>query len=106
VEGFCIAVHEAMQASLPVIASAVGQIPYTLEHGRSGWLLSPGDVSALANALEEALSHPENLAAMGKAARARVMPLYSADAFMCAGASILERLHARAVPINTFRTNL
>jgi len=52
------------------------------------------------------LSHPENLAAMGKAARARVMPLYSADAFMCAGASILERLHARAVPINTFRTNL
>jgi len=97
VEGFCIAVHEAMQASLPVIASAVGQIPYTLEHGRSGWLLPPGDVSALANALAEALGHPDRLAAMGQAARERVMPLYSAEAFRRAGESILERLRARGV---------
>jgi len=95
VEGFCIAVHEAMQASLPVIASAVGQIPHTLEHGRSGWLLPPGDVNALADALAEALSHPERLAAMGRAARERVMPLYSAEAFRRAGESILERLRAR-----------
>jgi len=43
------------------------------------------------------LSHPENLAAMGKAARARVMPLYSAEAFRRAGESILERLRARGV---------
>lgn len=97
VEGFCIAVHEAMQASLPVIASAVGQIPYSLEHKRSGWLLPPGDVEALANALAEALSHPERLAAMGQAARARVLPLYSADTFKRAGESILERLRARGV---------
>ena len=94
VEGFCIAVHEAMQASLPVIASAVGQIPYTLEHGRSGWLLPPGDVNALADALAEALGHPERLAAMGQAARERVMPLYSAEAFRKAGESILQRLRA------------
>jgi len=84
----------------------VGQIPYTLEHGRSGWLLPPGDVNALANALAEALDHPERLATMGRAARERVVPLYNADAFKCAGESILERLRARGVPVKTFRTNL
>lgn len=97
VEGFCIAMHEAMQASLPVIATTVGQMPYTLEAGRSGWLVPPGDVNALADALADALSHPERLAAMGQAARARVLPLYSAEAFRKAGESILERLQARGV---------
>ncbi|GAB1233428.1 glycosyltransferase [Ferrigenium sp. UT4] len=97
VEGFCIAVHEAMQAGLPVVASAVGQIPYTLEHGVSGWLLPPGDVNALADTLAEVLSHPERLAVMGQAARDRVLPLYSEEAFRRAGESILERLRARGV---------
>jgi len=96
-EGFCIAMHEAMQAGLPVIASTVGQMPYTLEAGCSGWLVPPGDVNALADALADALSHPERLAAMGQAARARVLPLYSAEAFRKAGESILERLQARGV---------
>jgi len=59
--------------------------------------LSPGDVSALANALAEALDHPERLATMGRAARERVMPLYSAEAFHRAGESILERLRERGV---------
>jgi glycosyltransferase involved in cell wall biosynthesis len=96
-EGFCIAMHEAMQAGLPVIASTVGQMPYTLEAGRSGWLVPPGDASALADALADALSHPERLATMGQAARARVLPLYSAEAFRQAGESILARLRERGV---------
>lgn len=97
VEGFCIAMHEAMQAGLPVIASTVGQMPYTLEAGRSGWLVPPGEASALADALADALSHPERLAAMDQAARARVLPLYSAEAFRKAGESILARLRERGV---------
>lgn len=96
-EGLCIGMHEAMQAGLPVIASTVGQMPYTLEAGHSGWLIPPGDASALADALADALSHPERLAAMGQAARARVLPRYSAEAFRKAGESILERLQARGV---------
>jgi glycosyltransferase involved in cell wall biosynthesis len=96
-EGFCIAVHEAMQASLPVIASAVGQIPYTLEDGLSGWLVPPLDAEALADALAEALSNPAQVAAMGQVARARVLPLYSKEAFRQAGESILYRLHERGV---------
>ncbi|MCX7190326.1 MAG: glycosyltransferase family 4 protein [Methylotenera sp.] len=97
VEGFCIAVHEAMQAGLPIIASSVGQIPYTVEEGRSGWLVPPLNVIALADALAEALTHPERLAAMGQAARARVFPRYSAEAFRQAGESILARLHSLGI---------
>ena len=96
-EGFCIAVHEAMQAGLPIIATTVGQIPYTVEAGKSGWLVPPLDVSALADALADALSHPERLADMGQAARARVSPRYSAEAFRQAGESILNRLHSNGV---------
>jgi glycosyltransferase involved in cell wall biosynthesis len=88
--------HEAMQAGLPVIASTVGQMPYTVDAG-SGWLVPPDDVNALADALADALSHPEKLAAMGQAAKARVFPRYSAEAFKNAGESILDRLRLRGV---------
>jgi glycosyltransferase involved in cell wall biosynthesis len=96
-EGFGIALHEAMQAGLPVIATSVGQIPYSVEAGRSGWLLPPCDVTALADALADALSHPEKLAKMGHAAKERVYPCYSAEAFKQAGESILNRLTERGV---------
>jgi len=96
-EGLCIGMHEAMQASLPVIASRVGQMPYSIEVGLSGWLVAPDDVSALADALAEALSHPERLAVMGQAARQRVLSTYSVEVFRRAGVSILARLNARGI---------
>jgi glycosyltransferase involved in cell wall biosynthesis len=97
IEGFCIALHEAMQAGLPVISTAVGQIPFTVESGRSGWLVPPLDVTALADTLADALSHPEKLAAMGQAAKARVFPRYSVEAFKNAGESILNRLRLQGI---------
>ena len=91
-EGFCIAVHEAMQASVPIIATTVGQIPYSVEAGQTGWLVPPNDVEALADALADALSNPEKLAAMGQAARAKVLSQYSQNKFRQAGESILKRI--------------
>ncbi len=92
IEGFGIAMHEAAQAGLPIIATSVGQMGSTIEPGHSGWLVPPGDADALADALAEALSNPQRLAAMGQVARARVLPRYSADVFRMAGECILERL--------------
>lgn len=97
VEGFAIAVHEAMQAGLPIIATAVGQIPYSVEASRSGWLVPPCDVDALADVLASALSHPEKLAKMGQLAKTRVYPRYSAESFRQAGESILTRLAAMGI---------
>jgi glycosyltransferase involved in cell wall biosynthesis len=91
-EGLCIAVHEAMQADLPVAASAVGEIPYSVEEGVAGQVVPPRDPEALALALADLLARPERLAAMGAAARARLFDRFGQAAFARAGAEVVARL--------------
>jgi len=93
-EGLCVAAHEAMQAGLPVIASAVGELQHSVLPGETGWLVPPGDAGALAAALREAIAAPERLAAMGEAGRARLLARFGADRFDAAGKAIIERLRA------------
>ena len=47
-------VYEYLAAGLPVVGSAVGQLPTALDHGELGRLVPPGDATALARALVEA----------------------------------------------------
>jgi glycosyltransferase involved in cell wall biosynthesis len=91
-EGLCVAAHEAMQAGLPVVASAVGQLPYSIADGRSGATVPPGDPAALAGALAALLRRPERLAAMGAAARTDVLDRFSPEGFRAAGMAIVERM--------------
>ena len=46
-------VYEYLAAGLPVVASAIGQLPAALDQGDLGRLVPPGDVTALATALAE-----------------------------------------------------
>lgn len=91
-EGFCIAAHEAMQAGLPVLASEVGEIPNSIEQGRSGWLVRGGDVEDLADGLSALLSEPQRLRAMGQNARRRVFERFGQDRFRTNAGTILDRL--------------
>jgi glycosyltransferase involved in cell wall biosynthesis len=91
-EGLCVAVHEAMQAGLPVVASAVGQLPFSISNDRSGLTMPPGDPAALADALATMLSRPDRLASMGDAARADVLDRFGPDRFREAGLAVLDRL--------------
>jgi len=91
-EGLCIAAHEAMQAGLPTVVSAVGELPHSVVDGETGLVVSPGDPEALAAALATLLANPGRLEGLGRAARARVLERFGADAFERAGAAILERL--------------
>ena len=91
-EGFCVAAHEAMQAGLPVIGSAVGEMPNTIIEGVTGWCVPPGDPQALADAIDKALSSPERLHSVGADARARVLQRFSAERFEEVGRSIVERM--------------
>ena len=50
-EGMPLAVLEAMLASTPVIATAVGGIPDLITHKSNGYLVRPGDVADLQSAL-------------------------------------------------------
>lgn len=91
-EGLCVAAHEAMQAGLPVIASAVGELPHSIVDGVTGWAVPPGDPEALAGALSKAIDHPERLAAMGQAAQDLVLDRFGAARFEAIGLSILDKM--------------
>ncbi|MDB5738822.1 MAG: group 1 glycosyl transferase [Sphingomonas bacterium] len=91
-EGLCVAAHEAMQAGLPVIASAVGQLPYSIAQGESGLTVPPGNPRALADALAALLAAPERLGAMGERARRDVLERFGSARFEAAGLAILDRL--------------
>ncbi len=51
VEGFGIALLEAMAAHVPIVATDSGGIPEVLDGGACGLLVPPGDSAALANAI-------------------------------------------------------
>lgn len=67
-DGLQNVVLEAMACGVPVVASRVGGIPEAIEHDRTGLLVTPGDVEALADALECLLSDPERAERLGAAA--------------------------------------
>jgi len=92
-EGLCVAAHEAMAAGLPVIASSVGELPNSIVEG-TGLLVPPADARALADALQSLLKHPEALATMGQAARARVLERYGPAQFEEAGRAVAARVRS------------
>lgn len=95
-EGLCIAAHEAMAAGLPVLASAVGELRYSIVDGETGGLVPPGDPHALATRLADMLREPHRLAAMGREGRARVLERFGGAAFAKAGRMALERIRRAA----------
>ena len=75
-EGFGIAILEAMAAGKPVIATAVGGIPEFVLSGETGLLVEPGNVQALADAIDRLLSHPQQARTMGAKGRIRAGESY------------------------------
>jgi len=54
-EGLGVVLLEALRFGVPVIGSRVGGIPDIVIDGETGWLVPPGDVRALATAIQAAL---------------------------------------------------
>lgn len=69
-EGFGLVYLEAMASALPCIAARAGGAPEVVRDGETGVVIPPGDVGALAAAIEDVLG--ERGAALGLAGRARV----------------------------------
>lgn len=71
-EGTPMVLLEAMAQGVPVVASAVGGIPHTLE-SREGYLVPPEDPRALARALLEVAVDPDEADARAARARRRIL---------------------------------
>jgi glycosyltransferase involved in cell wall biosynthesis len=80
-EGLPRSIIEAMLAGLPVIASRVGGIPEIVADGEIGYLVPPGDVGALAAAIQ-ALYRNTDIDAMGERARATAQQFFSTEAYV------------------------
>ena len=70
-EGWGLVVNEALSMSLPVVATeAVGCVPDLVQEGRNGYVVAPGDVDALGQALRRLVEDPARREQMGKESRA------------------------------------
>jgi glycosyltransferase involved in cell wall biosynthesis len=79
-EGLPLAVLEAMQVGLPILASEISGIPEAIVTEEQGLLVAPGEVSALAEGLGRLLRDPGLRERLGRAARDRAMREFSIDA--------------------------
>jgi glycosyltransferase involved in cell wall biosynthesis len=68
-EGLGLVAVEAQLCETPVVAYESGGLTDTVQHDRTGVLVPPGDVKALAAALDGLLDRPERGAELGRAGR-------------------------------------
>ncbi len=73
------AILEAMSVGVPVIATDVGGAGEMVLHGECGLIVPPRSPDAMASAIAELLSSPEQRARYGASARARALSTYSVD---------------------------
>lgn len=96
-EGMPMVVLEAMSHALPVIASAVGEVPRLLSGTEHGQLVAPGVVAELLAAMRSAAARP---GLRDVVARDHVFRHYStrrmAEAYLSVYRALLEDAHGRA----------
>lgn len=78
-EGLPMVVLEGMAYGLPAIATRIGSIPEAVDEGVEGFLIEPGDVNRLADAMTQLASDTEMRSRMGRAARRRAEQEFSLD---------------------------
>jgi len=81
-EGFGIAVLEAMAMRKPVVATTTGGLPEIVQDGQTGLLVPPGEPNALAQAIVNLLQDSTRRVAMGRSGRSRVETIFTVEAMM------------------------
>lgn len=77
-EGLPIAILEGMASRIPLVATAVGEVPTVIQDDHTGALVPAEDPELLAAAIIELLRDPEKRARLGSAARQLVENEFSA----------------------------
>jgi glycosyltransferase involved in cell wall biosynthesis len=90
-EGMCISLVDAMAASKPAVASAVGGVPEVLADGVTGFMVAPRDEEALADRIVRLLKDEPLRQKMGAAALQRARRLFSVERMVQDTAAAYER---------------
>jgi glycosyltransferase involved in cell wall biosynthesis len=72
-------IMEAMAAGLPVVSTSIGGIPEMVIQNETGFLVPPGDVTALAGAIEKIISDRSLAQKLGQAGHERAQRLFSIE---------------------------
>jgi len=72
-----LVVLEAMASGTPVVASRLGGLPEIVQHGETGFLVTPGNTGELRERVEQILTDPALAARLGAAARASVLECFT-----------------------------
>jgi glycosyltransferase involved in cell wall biosynthesis len=87
-----LALIEALQAGLPVVASSCDGLPEDVTDGHDALLVEPGDASALAAGLRRLLTEADLRQALGRRARETFERRFSADTLVAALRDIYAEL--------------
>ncbi len=78
-ESFGLTAIEAMNCSVPVIATKIGGLPEVITHGKTGYLYPVGEIKKMAEKSIELLSNPEKHELFKQQARRRATQSFNAD---------------------------
>jgi glycosyltransferase involved in cell wall biosynthesis len=73
-----LSISEAMASGVPVLASAVGGIPFMVKEGVTGRLVEPGSIASVRSGLMR-LHYEDDLGTMGQAAKEYALARYKAS---------------------------
>jgi len=81
-EPFGLVAVEAMACGTPILAAASGGIPEIIEHGKTGWLVPPGDEQSLAAAIVSLSRQPALRGRLAEQGKNHVRSRFSADRYL------------------------
>ena len=90
-EAFGLVYQEAAAAGLPVIATAVNAVPEIVQDRKTGILVPPGDVRALAGAMHALIESPDLRARLGARGRDLIEATGSPEIYMHRLTEIIEK---------------
>jgi glycosyltransferase involved in cell wall biosynthesis len=90
-EGLGVSLLQAAAAGVPIIATNRGGIPEIVQHGQNGYLLEPGDVNSITDAVVSLLKNQEMAAQFGRSGRKRVEARFSVASMVEGNVSVYHQ---------------